>query len=156
MKSILLIVILFLSSFSFSKENSAVVLMYHRFEQPEHPSTNIDKELFAKQMNYLKENKFKVLPLTDLIDIFENNKPIPKKAVLITIDDGFKSVYTNAFSILKGFNFPFSVFISTKYVSNSHNSDFMSWDMLKEIKNNGGEIFNHSHDHKSLLNLSIV
>tara|TARA_B100000989_G_scaffold36205_1_gene23000 strand:+ start:10089 stop:11102 length:1014 start_codon:yes stop_codon:yes gene_type:complete len=155
MKSLLIVIIILLSSISFSKENSAVVLMYHRFGQPEHPSTNINKELFAKQMNYLKENKFNVLPLSNLIDIFENNKPIPKKAVLITIDDGFKSVYTNAFSILKELNFPFSVFVSTKYVSNSHNSDFMSWDMLKELINNKGEIFNHSHDHKSLLNLSI-
>ena len=155
MKSIFFVIIIVFSSFSFSKENSAVVLMYHRFGQPEHPSTNIDKELFAKQMYYLKENKFNVLPLSQLIDIFENNKPMPNKAILITIDDGFKSMYTNAFLILKELNFPFSVFVSTKYVSNSDNSDFMSWDMLKELINNKGEIFNHSHDHKSLLNLSI-
>lgn len=155
MKSIFVIIIILLSSFSFSKDNSAVVLMYHRFGQPEHPSTNINKELFAKQMNYLKEKKFNVLPLSRLIDIFENNKPMPQRSVFITIDDGFKSVYTNAFSILKELNFPFSVFVSTKYVSNSHNSDFMSWDMIKELVNNKGEIFNHSHDHKSLLNLAM-
>ena len=154
MKLILFLLIIISSSFSFPNENSAIVLMYHRFGQPEHPSTNIDKELFKRQMYYLKEKKFNVIPLSQLIDIFENNKPMPKKVVIITIDDGFKSVYTNALSILKELKFPFSVFISSKFVSDSIKSDFMSWDMLKELINNKGEIFNHSHDHQSLLNLS--
>jgi biofilm PGA synthesis lipoprotein PgaB len=32
--------------------------------------------------------------------------PLPEKAVLITFDDGYHSVYANAFPILKLFNAP--------------------------------------------------
>ena len=141
--------------FSFSsvlgKEGSAIVLMYHRFEAKEYPSTSISKENFYSQLLYLKENNFKVLPLSRLVDFFYNNNPLPSKSIFITIDDAFKSFYNHAFPILKEFNFPFSVFLSTDFVDKKEQSDFMSWEMIKEIKQNEGSIFNHSHKHQSFL-----
>ena len=38
------------------------------------------------------------------------------------------------FPILKEFNFPFSIFLSTDFVDKKEQSDFMSWEMIKEIK----------------------
>ena len=107
--------------------------MYHRFNQTELSSTNISTNEFVKQMNFLKENNFNVLPLSYLVSFFKKKETIPKNAVFITIDDGYKSVYDHAYPILKSFKFPFSVFLSTDFVSNEKNSDFMSWDMIKEM-----------------------
>ena len=45
-----------------ASDNSIIVLIYHRFNQPEHKSTSIEIDLFTKQMEFLKENNFNILP----------------------------------------------------------------------------------------------
>ena len=70
------------------------------------------------------------------------------------MDDAFRSFYDFAFPLLKKYNFPFSVFVSTASVSNDEESDFMSWEMLKEIQKHQGRVFNHTVDHISLVGLS--
>ena len=79
---------------------------------------------------------------------------MPDKSVFITIDDGYKSFFENGFPILKE-KLPFSLFLSTKFVSNDTDSDFMDWKMIKELYKNKGEILNHTASHKKLLNLEI-
>ena len=136
---------------TFAIEDSAVVLMYHRFNQTDLSSTNINTDEFIKQMNFLKENNYTVIPLSSFVSFFEKKEKLPYKTVFITIDDGYKSVYQHAYPILKSFKFPFSVFLSTNFVSNDNNSDFMSWKMIKEMHLDNVEIFNHTSDHESLL-----
>ena len=135
----------------FGKEGSGIVLMYHRFEDKKYPSTSISKENFYSQLLYLKKNNFNVLPVNRLIDFFYHNKSLPSKSIFITIDDAYKSFYNYAFPILKQFNYPFTIFLSTGFVHQSEESDFMDWKMLKEIKENKGSIYNHSHKHKSFI-----
>ena len=135
-------------------EKSANVLMYHRFNDDRYTSTNISIENFKNQMEYLHDNQFNVLPLSKLIEYFYSNFELPDKSVFITIDDGFKSFYNFGFEVLRKYNFPFSIFISSSFVSKDINSDFMSWEMLKEISENNGSIYNHSHSHRSMIDLS--
>ena len=134
-----------------SKQGSGIVLVYHRFGEQKHPSTSISSQNFNKQLEYLKKNNYNVLPVSKLIDFFYNSYNLPPKSVFITIDDAFKSFYENAFPLLKNYNFPFSVFLSTGFVNKNKTSDFMDWDMLDELKRNKGEIYNHSNKHKSFL-----
>ena len=134
-----------------ASDNSIIVLIYHRFNQPEHKSTSIEIDLFTKQMEFLKENNFNILPLTDLKLFIKKKKELPNKSIFLTIDDGYKSIYENAYPILKKYSFPFSVFLSTDFVSSDKSSDFMSWEMIKELHLNEVEFFNHTSDHNSLL-----
>ena len=143
----------FNTNFSYCNENSAIVLMYHRFNQNEHPDTNISSATFEKQMKYLKENNFNVLPLSTLIPFFNKKIKLPEKSVFITVDDAYKSVYDYAYPVLKKYNFPFSIFVSTKFVSNDKNSDFMSWKELKSLSDENIEILNHTESHEKLINL---
>ena len=152
--TIFLLTLVFLN-ISFANEKSAIVLMYHRFEDQRFPSTSISSKNFQNQIKYLKENKFNILPISDLILFFNENYDIPEKSVFITIDDGYKSFYEHAFPILKKNKIPFSLFLSTKFVSNEKKSDFMSWEMIRELSNHNGEILNHTHSHPKLLELQI-
>ena len=140
---------------SFAKEKSAIVLMYHRFEDQRFPSTSISSKNFQEQIRYLKENNFNILPISDLVLFFNKNYDIPDKSVFITIDDGYKSFYEHAFPILKKHKIPFSLFLSTKFVSNEKKSDFMSWEMIEELSKNKGQILNHTDSHPKLLELQI-
>ena len=136
-----------------SEEPSIIVLMYHRFDEQKYPSTSISKILFEEQIKYLIKEGIEILPLTELLKYFRGEDNLPKRSVFITIDDAFKSFYKNGFPILQKNNLPFSIFISSNYVSNQKKSDYMSWSMLKELSVNNGLILNHSKSHKSLLGI---
>ena len=63
--------------------------MYHRFNENKYPSTNIQIDIFKKQIKMIQKFKFNFYNPGD----FELNFNIPKKEkkILITIDDGFLS-----------------------------------------------------------------
>lgn len=137
----------------FSKEDSVIVLMYHRFDQNKYPSTNISSNLFRKHLEIIRSENFNVIGIDHLANLLKEKKNLPDKTVAITIDDAYKSFFDNAYPILKEFGYPFSIFVSTASVSSKKKSDYMSWKMLKELSLNGGLILNHTVDHESLLEL---
>ena len=108
-------------------------------------------EVFEEQLQYLKQNNYTVLTFGDAIAKWKNSKPIPEKAVILTVDDGYLSFYTSAFPLLKKFGFAATVFIQTGTVGGN---DFMNWEQIKGIQDAGIEIGNHSNSHAYFVNLS--
>ena len=124
--------------------------MYHRFNENKYPSTNIRMEVFDKQMSIIKKFDYKFYDPGRFISEFEN--PKNTKEILITIDDGFKSFYNEAWPYLKKNKIPFILFVSTEPVGKS---GYMSWDEIKEIeKSDLGYIGHHSHTHEYLIDMS--
>ena len=124
--------------------------MYHRFNENKYPSTNVRMEIFRKQMDIIKDIGYEFYNPK----LFEKEfkKPKKEKKILITIDDGFKSFYDEAWPYLKENNIPFILFISTEPVGNF---GYMTWDEIKEIdKSEIGYIGHHSHTHKYLIDMS--
>jgi len=154
MRYCIFIFLIFYPLSSYSKNPHAVVFMYHRFDQNKYPETSISSETFEKHILFLRDNKVDILPLTDLVLFLKNKKQLTKKSAFITIDDAYKSFYKKGYPILKKYNLPFSIFVSTDFVSNKKTSDYMSWDMLREVSKNNGLVLNHTSSHKSLINLS--
>ncbi len=138
-----------------TNDSSVIVLMYHRFNHEKYSETSITAETFKKQIQYLIDKKINILPMSELVYFLNENKKIPDGSVFITIDDAYKSFYEYGFPILKEFKLPFSVFVSSDYVSDIDSSDYMSWEMLRDIVNNNGLILNHSKSHKSFLELEL-
>ena len=134
----------------YSNDNGILSLMYHRFNENKYPSTNIRMEVFKEQMNIIKDLNYKFYN-PDLF-ISEFNKPKKEKEILITIDDGFKSFYTDAWPYLKENKIPFILFISTEPVGKY---GYMNWNEIKEIeKSDIGFIGHHSHTHEYLIDMS--
>ncbi len=124
--------------------------MYHRFNENKYPSTNIRMEVFKKQIQMIKKLNYSFYNPKSLIKEFD--KPKNKKEILITIDDGFKSFYTEAWPYLKKNKIPFILFISTEPVGKK---GYMSWKEIKEIeKSNFALIGHHSHTHEYLIDMS--
>ena len=122
--------------------------MYHRFNEDKYPSTNIQMEIFIKQINLIKENNFKFYSPEKFN--LEYNKPKSEKKILISIDDAFSSFYENAWPYLKEKKIPFILFVSTKPVGKY---GYMTWDQIKEVeKEEFAFIGNHSHSHDYLIN----
>ena len=124
--------------------------MYHRFNESKYPSTNIQVDIFKKQMNLIKDSQFTFYSAKE----FENDydKPKIQKKILLTIDDAFLSFYTEAWPYLKKNKIPFILFVSTEPVGKN---GYMTWDQIKEIeKNDFVSIGHHSHTHDYLINKS--
>ncbi len=88
------------------------ILMYHSFDISRIKNfAVVSKENFYKQMKFIKEKKYKVMPLSDYCRALKEKKPIPRNSVVITIDDGYKD-NLEAIKILKEFGFPATLFVT--------------------------------------------
>jgi len=125
---------------------SAVVFMYHRFGEEDLASTNIRIEQFEAHLKELQTGGFTVVPLDDVVDALKTGKELPDKAVAITIDDAFQSVYTEAWPRLKAAGFPFTIFVSTDMVD-QRIANYMNWEQLVEMKAAGVGIGHHTATH---------
>ncbi len=123
--------------------------MYHRFNENKYPSTNIRMEVFEEQIKTIQKLDYEFYNPEFFVNEF--NKRKEKKKILITIDDGFKSFYTEAWPFLKEKKIPFILFISTEPVGKN---GYMNWDEIKEIeKSDIGFIGHHSHTHEYLIDM---
>ena len=135
---------------SYSADSGVLSLMYHRFNENKYPSTNVKMEIFEEQMNVIKNLGYEFYDPKSFLNEFK--KPKNKKKILITIDDGFKSFYNEAWPYLKKNNIPFILFISTEPVGNY---GYMSWEEIKEIDDSEiGYIGHHSHSHEYLIDMT--
>ena len=120
--------------------------MYHRFDEKKYPSTNIQMNIFKKQLEIIINNNLKFINPNEFADNFDN--PKSEKKVLLTIDDAFLSFYEVAWPYLKKNKIPFILFVSTKPVGKF---GYMNWSQIKEIeKEDFVLIGNHSHSHDYL------
>ena len=126
-----------------------LALMYHRFNEAQYPSTNIQMDVFKQQIKIIRNLKYKFYDPKDLEKNFHITKV--EKKILITIDDAFSSFYENAWPYLKEEKIPFILFISTEAIGKN---GYMTWDQIKELeKENNVYIGNHSHTHDYLVDL---
>lgn len=122
------------------------VLGYHDFSATKKATEMlIPTDKFRKQMQAIKDLGYDVISMHDFIAWKSGEKKIKDKSILITIDDGWKSVYTDAYPILKEFEFPFTVFLYTNYVDGGGSA--LTTPMIQEMQKNGCTIGSHSISH---------
>lgn len=126
--------------------DSAVLIMYHRFGQNDYPTTNVRIAQFEKHLEALTSDRYTVLPVPEIVRKIRNGTALPDHTVGITIDDAFRSVYESAWPRLRDAGLPFTLFVATKPVNEGH-SDYMSWDQVKELHDNGVTIAAHGVGH---------
>lgn len=100
----------------------AVIVTYHGFTATRthqgienHERKHVHVDDFRTQVAFLKRH-YHVLPLSELVGLLSTNAPLPERAAVISIDDGYRSTYTLAYPVLKELNVPAVVFFATEYV----------------------------------------
>lgn len=123
------------------------VLCYHRFGNG-HAKLSVSGEAFEQQMAYLKDHGYRVIPLRHFVEFINGERAIPKRSVVITVDDGYRSTYTTAFPILKRFGYPATVFIYSDFIGAG---DALTWAQIKAMTGSGLiDIQPHSKTHANL------
>ncbi len=108
-------------------------LLYHRFGPLASDSMTVTTDTFKSELKYLKENGYRVIPLRELVDYYLGRKdPPPHRSVVITADDGHKSVYTDMLPLVRTYQIPVTVFIYPSAISNA--SYAMTWSQVREMK----------------------
>ncbi|MCC6303500.1 MAG: poly-beta-1,6-N-acetyl-D-glucosamine N-deacetylase PgaB [Gammaproteobacteria bacterium] len=111
------------------------------------------------QFAWLNEHDYHPVGLDDIVAARAHGRPLPANAVLLTFDDGYASLYTRVFPLLKLFGFPAVAAPVTSWVEQPAGgrvdygalslprAGFATWDQLKEMADSGlVEIASHSDD----------
>ena len=102
---------------------------------------------FEAQMQYLSENGYTPIFVSEIEEANRYEKPI-----IITFDDGYKDVYTNAYPILQKYKLKANVYMISGWIGGDV---YMTSDMTIEMSNSPLiEIGSHTVSHKALANLS--
>jgi peptidoglycan/xylan/chitin deacetylase (PgdA/CDA1 family) len=124
------------------------ILSYHHFAENCKSNLCMPVRTFHQHLKYLKENGYRVITMGELVEFLRYRRAIPKKSVIITIDDGYSSAYHIAYPILKQYGFTATLFVYADYVGLSESS--IDWDQLREMKANGFEVGSHTLSHADL------
>jgi peptidoglycan/xylan/chitin deacetylase (PgdA/CDA1 family) len=102
---------------------------------------------FRTQLEYLKEHKYPIVPLRTLVNYLLGKGPAPPaRAVVITVDDGHASVFTEMLPLVREYRVPVTLFIYPSAISNA--SYAMKWDQLAELSHTGlVDIQSHTYWH---------
>ncbi|MFK7828581.1 MAG: polysaccharide deacetylase family protein [Congregibacter sp.] len=125
------------------------ILCYHQFTEgtPEQ-KLELREQDFEAQLRYLRDEGYRMLSFAEVAEIMQNKKPLPEKAVVLTIDDGYDSVYDIAWPLLKKYDAKATLFIYTDFVGAGA---ALSWAELREMRDSGlVEIESHGKSHASL------
>lgn len=151
---------------------SFLVLSYHDIrddvaERGDPDAYATSTQNFAAHLDWLAGNGYASIGIDDLIAAREGRRPLPERAVMITIDDGLRSVHTHAFPLLQAYGFKAVVAVVTAWVDLPEGrevdygprmftrQDLLTWEQVREMHESGlVEIASHSHDmhHGALAN----
>lgn len=87
------------------------ILMYHHFADEGTIGTTVSAELFENQIKALRDEGYTAISFDELCDYVFNGTSLPKRPIIITMDDGYESVYETAYPILKKYDMKATVFI---------------------------------------------
>lgn len=123
------------------------ILCYHRFGTRDGKMV-VTPDAFAAQVEFLARNDYRVIRLPDLLKFLSGERPLPRRAVVLTFDDGYASVYQYAYPLLKQHGFPATVFLYTDFVGAK---DALTWKQMEEMVASGLiDIQGHSKTHTNL------
>lgn len=114
-----------------------VIFAYTRFGEDRYPSTSITLDQFEAHVQELKSGEYNVLPLSKVVELLQaGGAGLPDRAVAITIDDAWISVYREAFSRLRAATLPFTLFVSPGAIDRE-SPVHMNWDQVREMARAG-------------------
>lgn len=128
------------------------ILMYHVIgdDNSRWQELFVKPEEFHKQITYLYEEGFHTITLQQLYAHWEQGIPLPPKPIILSFDDGYRSVYHEAYLKMKPYNYHGVIFT---YVNKFEYPNSMSEAEIRSLINEGWELGCHTYSHKDLTTL---
>ena len=111
MRIFLLLLMLLVSVSTLAAEQTFDVFCYHDVRDDvdgdlERETTTISTKNLARHFAWLEAHGYHPISINDLLDAQSGKNRLPSKAVLLTFDDGYKSLYTRVYPLLKLYKYP--------------------------------------------------
>ncbi|MEL6525113.1 MAG: polysaccharide deacetylase family protein [Chloroflexota bacterium] len=139
------------------------ILLYHQIsvltDALDPYGISVTPDNFAAQMQYLADNDYTVMKLSDAIkQMRKDDSALPDKCVVITFDDGYRDNMTNALPILEKHSFPATIFTVADHVGKFAVWDgdigaqmpLLTWDEMRDMLPHGIEFGSHTCTHVHL------
>jgi len=103
---------------------------------------------FERHLRYFRDHGISVLTLDEVAAANRTGTPLPRPAVVITIDDADASVYHLAFPLLREYGFRAHLFVPTAKVGKRWSGlEVCDWEQLRRMQESGVMIIDsHTHD----------
>lgn len=140
----------------FSEDKIINVLCYHQFTSGDEEDAkdkkrqnifSISAEKFEEHLKFLRDNGYNVISMKKYLSYLDGVDSLPGNSVIITIDDGYRSVYDIAFPLLKKYGFPATVYIYSVFFGGRNN---LNENIIKEMLKHNIDIGSHSWTHPVL------
>jgi len=132
------------------------IIMYHKITQVDTMLGDyaITPDEFEEDLEYLKENGYHTITISELIDFISKGLPLPDKPIILTFDDGYFSDYKYAFPLLKEYDMKatFSIIgkVTDEYTQEGRQDilyPHITWSMVIDmVKSGHAELQNHGYD----------
>jgi peptidoglycan/xylan/chitin deacetylase (PgdA/CDA1 family) len=133
------------------------VLCYHNIHDGEgEKELSVCSTVLNLQLGYLKENGYNTISVQQLLQYWDNGTALPPKPVLLTFDDGYKSMAVHLYPLLQLYQAKATVFLLPGFVhsANESSNTYLSLTEIKNISNQFLEWGIHSYDHKNYKKLT--
>ena len=128
-------------------QDRVLVLMYHDVSPEPQDSKSLSTAAFEKQLELMKANNFKWISMNEYRNFILHSAPVPDNAVLLTFDDGYESLYSHAYPLLKRFEAPSAAFLIAGKVGERKGAfPKATWDQVREMEQGGIDFFSHTFD----------
>lgn len=128
-----------------------LILEYHKVNDWSEDSYTVKPEDFAAQMDELRAQGYETISILDFLRAKKGKQTLPEKAVIVTLDDGYKDNYTDMLPIMESRGMKATVFMVTNDIGLP---GYLTWDMLRDMQNRGIEIGSHTANHLLLTEMS--
>jgi peptidoglycan/xylan/chitin deacetylase (PgdA/CDA1 family) len=128
-------------------EPRVAILVYHRFSDTADDSMTVRVTTFETHLQFLREHGYHIVPLRDVVNWLKGSGIVlPAKPVVITVDDGHRSVYGKLLPIVLRERFPVTLFVYPSAISNA--SYALTWDQLRSLRQTGlFDVQSHTYWH---------
>ncbi len=100
--------------------DAAAILMLHRFEDREAGIAGHSAELLRRHLEYLRAERFNIVGLDELIGRTLAGEPLPARAVVITVDDGYTDFARVGMPLFASYDVPVTLFATTRFLDGDH------------------------------------
>ncbi|MGH7345041.1 MAG: polysaccharide deacetylase family protein [Candidatus Rokuibacteriota bacterium] len=123
------------------------ILVYHNISAQEKGKLSIAARTFDAQIRQLHAEGFHALSLADFMAFTAGRRQLPRKSVLLTFDDGYKSFIQYARPLLKDYGFGATLFVYSDFLGGG---SALSWQDLRTLTQQGYDVQAHSKSHDNL------
>lgn len=146
----------FIASTEISNSVDIPIIMYHAISKYSDIQNDyvISPTEFENDLKFLADNGYNTVSVQDIVNYINGNGTLPKKAIVLTFDDGYYNNYLYAFPLLQKYKFKATIspiaYYSDLYTENGEVNEkytHCTWQQLKEMTSSGlVELGNHTYN----------